>query len=355
MTRGVCTKKEIESQPEVWKATITKYINQYEDLAKKIKGKKDQPWLVIGCGSTYYLSLHAASLLRAAKINAWASPSSDVIFFPEALFSTDYNLLVISRSGTTSESLWAMEKYRKQIKNGFIVSITCTPDTPMVSNSDVVLISEYAQEESVAQTRSFSSMAIMIQQFVGMLVGKQYCNEKIVTLPDALKEVIDRAGNLPEVIGSDLSIDRLFFLGSGPYYGIACEAMLKTKEMSCSWSEAYHFMEFRHGPMSVVAPSSLIVGMVSDNAGEAEVRVLREMKDKGAKILVLCNHKDAFNLDFVDFVIETKSELDDWARPVLYLPIIQWIAFHRAITKGLDPDNPTNLTQVVTLTPEMIQ
>jgi glutamine---fructose-6-phosphate transaminase (isomerizing) len=354
MTRGVRTEKEIQSQPEVWKSTITKYLDQQGVLAKKLQGKQSRPWLVIGCGSTYYLSLHAASLLKISGIDAWASPSSDVIFFPQAFFPAGYNLLVISRSGTTSESLWAMESYRKQHHDGFIASITCVPETPMIKNSDFAIFSEFAQEESVAQTRSFSSMTIMVQQFIRMLTNKDFSRGKLVSLPDVLQDTLSRSGDLLEKIGKDLSIDRLFYLGSGPYYGIACEAMLKTKEMSCSWSEAYHFMEFRHGPMSVVAPSSLIVGLVSDHAGEAEVQVLREMKEKGGRILVLCNRKGSLNLDFADFVIETNSQLDDGARAVLYLPLIQWIAFHRSIAKGLDPDNPINLTQVVTLTPEMI-
>jgi glucosamine--fructose-6-phosphate aminotransferase (isomerizing) len=223
------------------------------------------------------------------------------------------------------------------------------PGTPMIAGSDVALYSEFAQEESVAQTRSFSSMAVMVQILAGLLVDDTDRIERLSMLPSALEGLLAKVGDLPKQIGQDLSLDRFFFLGSGPFYGIACEMMLKTKEMTVSWCEAYHPLEFRHGPMALAAPGALIAGLISDSQAEDEIKVLREMKAKGARTLAICENKGSYDWDGVDIVVETNTGLSEWVRPVLYLPPVQWMAFHRAVAKGLDPDNPTNLTQVVEL------
>ena len=85
---------------------------------------------------------------------------------------------------------------------------------------------------------------------------------------------MDRLGDLPQRLGADLEVERFFFLGSGPFYGLACEAMLKLKEMSLSYAEPYHFLEFRHGPMSMVDARTLVVGLLSDTGLTEEIRVL---------------------------------------------------------------------------------
>lgn len=350
MGAGAFTRLEIESQAAVWKATLSKMAGQWDELTAQLQGVQDRPIVVIGCGSTYYLANHAASVLRSLGIHANAYPSSELAFFPLSHLPEDFVLLTISRSGTTTETLWAMDAYRKRFPlTGKIITVTCVPGTPMVDKADVVLLSEFAQEQSVAQTRSFTSMALMCQVLAALLAGDRARMNSLDRLPGLLTDFLARAGDLSETLGSDLALDRFFYLGSGAFYGLACEAMLKTKEMTTSWSEAYHVLEFRHGPMSVVAPSALVVGMISDSAAEAEIAVLRQMKGLGARTLAICESRGNLDWSGVDTVLETRSGLDEWQRPVLYLPFIQWLAFYRALAKGLDPDNPQNLTQVIVL------
>jgi glucosamine--fructose-6-phosphate aminotransferase (isomerizing) len=119
--------------------------------------------------------------------------------------------------------------------------------------------------------------------------------------------------------------------------------------MARSWAEAYHTLELRHGPMAVVNADTLVVGMISDSAKEAEIKVLQHMKRLGARTLALAETAGAYDWSGVDRVIELRSGLDEWERGALYLPLIQWIAFHRSLAKGLDPDSPVNLTAVVNL------
>lgn len=350
MEKGAFTRSEIASQPTVWEATWDGISAQKEALQQQLAGLRERPFVVTGCGSTYYLALHTASVLRSVGINAWAFPASELVFFPMQHLPKDFVLLTISRSGTTTETLWAMDAYRKAVPaNSKIITITCVPETPMIEKSDVVLISPAAQEVSVAQTRSFCSMVIMGQMLAGLLTGDDARLQRLRGLPQVLEALLAQSGARFEALGNDLTIDRIFYLGSGPFYGIASECMLKTKEMTCSWAEVYHVMEFRHGPMSVVAPSALVVGLISDSAAKDEIRVLSEMKAKGARTLAFCEQRGALDWSGVDDVIEVHSGLSEWERAVVYLPLVQWFAFYRSLAKGLDPDAPVNLTQVVRL------
>jgi glucosamine--fructose-6-phosphate aminotransferase (isomerizing) len=118
--------------------------------------------------------------------------------------------------------------------------------------ADFTLMASEAQEHSVAQTRSFTSMLLLTQALTAVLAHNEGMLERLHRLPDALEDLVSHLGDLPQRLGTDQSIERFFFLGGGPLYGLANEAMLKTKEMSLSQAEAYHPLEFRHGPMSVV-------------------------------------------------------------------------------------------------------
>jgi glucosamine--fructose-6-phosphate aminotransferase (isomerizing) len=112
------------------------------------------------------------------------------------------------------------------------------------------------------------------------------------------------------------------------------------KEMSLTHSEPFHFLEFRHGPMSMVTGSTVLVGLVSEANCAHELKVLDEMRDRGARIV---------SVGESGVEVEFRSGLSEAARGVLYLPFAQLIGFERSMAKGLDPDRPHNLTAVVNL------
>jgi glucosamine--fructose-6-phosphate aminotransferase (isomerizing) len=141
-------------------------------------------------------------------------------------------------------------------------------------------------------------------------------------------------------IGKDLGFDRFYFLGSGIRYGLACEANLKMKEMTLTHSEPFHFLEFRHGPMSMVNEKAVVVGLVSEKNSSHEQAVLNEMEALGGRTLSLAEANADVPFD---------SRIPEIGRAVLYLPVLQLMAFHRSLAKGLNPDRPKNLTAVVQL------
>jgi glucosamine--fructose-6-phosphate aminotransferase (isomerizing) len=347
--RGAHTLSEILSQPAVWQATLASFPSQAKDLAQFWRQSQPEHLLVTGCGSTFYLSLTAASLIQALSgVSSQARPASELVFFPGWIYPNTHRvmLIVISRSGQTSETVEAARLFRHHGGN-HILAITCDSHSPLAQSADFVLAADAAQEQSVAQTRSFSSMALLIQALVAHLSG-QDARQILAPLPQLGERLLSAYYPLASRLGESQDIDRFFFLGAGFLYGMACEAMLKMKEMSLSYSEAFHPLEFRHGPMSMVDERSLVVGLISPEAQQQEAAVLRHMRQLGGKILALGDLDEPEFLSFAE-TVNLSSGLPAWARPVLYLPFLQLLAFHRALARGQDPDHPHNLQAVIQL------
>jgi glucosamine--fructose-6-phosphate aminotransferase (isomerizing) len=349
MTTSHFTWQEIISQSQTWQQTLDAFFDIKSSLDSFLSRAVFDRILVVGCGSTHYLAQSATAMIaQLTGISTHAVPSSELWLFPNVVAPAGTMLITISRSGTTTETLWALERFQETMR-GPILTITCYPDSPLAKGADFVLASPDAQEQSVAQTRSFTSMLLLTQCLAASLAHDTGRLEQINRLPGALEAMIKRCGDLPQQLGADLDIERIYFLGGGPLYGLANEAMLKTKEMSLSYSEAYHPLEFRHGPMSMVNEHTLVVELFSDTAQGQELHVLKDMHQLGARTLALVEDARVFTDWQPDQIVQLLSGLDEWGRGPLYLPVLQRMAFHRAVAKGLDPDRPTNLTAVVKL------
>jgi glucosamine--fructose-6-phosphate aminotransferase (isomerizing) len=267
-----------------------------------------------------------------------------VLFPDQRLLDPAHTLLVaISRSGTTTETLAALGKF-KQRGGRAVWAITCYPESPLARKAELVLPAEAAQEQSLAQTRSFASMLLLAQALAAAIAGEDIA--ALAVLPELGQKLIAEIGPLAETLGRRTDLTQFFFLGSGYQYGLACEAMLKMKEMSLSHSEAFHFLEFRHGPKSMVDEQSLIVGLLSPTAFSHEQQVLTELAELKGHTLALM---PLLNKAQASWSIELAPQLPGWVRPLLYLPPLQLMAYYRAIGKGLDPDSPRHLDAVVFL------
>lgn len=344
------TWQEIISQPETWKLTSKRFNDIKKSLGEYLANVKFKQVLVIGCGSTYYLSQSVARLItHFSGIPAVAAPSSDLYFFPKMRADEETLLVAISRSATTTETIWAVERFR-EVFSGPSIAITCYPDLGISTMVDFVLSAPDAQEKSIAQTRSFSSMLLLSYGLISVLADKPGIWEKAENLPNRLEKLVAELGDLPREIGEQLEIDHYIFLGSGPLYGLANEAMLKTKEISLTYSEAYHTLEVRHGPMSIVNDRSIVIGLLSDTCQNEQISVLEDMQNLGAKTLALVEDGQTLSNFKPDFLVELKSNVGEWVRGPLFLPVLQRIAYYRAQSKGLDPDHPNNLEAVVKLT-----
>ncbi len=339
------TWKEIESQPEAWEAVLKK-SRSLAALAENEDLSNPEP-VFIGCGSSYYLALSAASVVtHITGARAKAMTASDSLFYPEFHTGEENRItaFLISRSGKTTEVIWALDSIRN---TGCIptCAVSCRPGSELVKKSSHAIVLPEGDEKSVVMTRSFTCMLLAIQ--VAAMHRSPVSLEGIRHLPAVGRTVVRNANRLAEEIIAGNTFTKFVFAGQGPFYGLACESMLKIKEMALFGSEAYHSLEFRHGPISMADSSMLVTCFLSDRGRQEELGLLGEVRSLGARTLVVCDKADSGIRAAADFIFECESGLPEFQRLVLGLPVTQWMAYHAAQKKGLDPDHPRHLNQVV--------
>ena len=297
--------------------------------------------LCVGCGSTYYLAQSAAALLQSRTgVIARAFPASELLLEPGTAFVDGRTILVaISRSGATSETVRVVSDFKAR-RQGPVVVVTNYGDSPIARDGDVVLTIDAGRERSVAQTRSFASMHVAAAAIADLLGPDPLGVGYKAALLAAGTRLLGEHGALTRRLAADASIRQVFFLGSGPRFGLASEASLKLKEMSQTVSEPFHFFEFRHGPISMVDDGTLVVGLVSEGAQGYETAVLDEVRARGGRTL---------SIGETGTDVAFRSGVPGHVRNILYLPVLQLFAYERALANGKNPDSPRHLTAFVTL------
>ena len=345
---GAHTIAEILSEPATWKSCLeaTEQSGELQSLNEKLP--RNIEWVFIGCGSSFYLAQAAAaswSILTGEK--ARALPASEITLFPQ-LFPAASQPVAITRSGYTSEALQAAE-YLETKLHLKTLAITCGNDTPIEKIASYCIKLTAADEKSTVMTRSFSSMLITLQSLAAIR-GKR--GEFLAALGGLPDQVAARLNTIHSTIKS-LAESRAFadyvFLAQGPFFGIAQESMLKVKEMSCSYAQCFHTLEFRHGPKSIVSPETLITFIISETGFAAEVQVLEEIKKLGGTTLAISNVCDSNIRRSADYSVELSLDAPEAARAAASVIPGQLLGFYTGIKKGLNPDEPRNLSRVVML------
>lgn len=288
------TAREIISQPALWAWARDHAAQVRPSLAGSGRS------LMIGCGTSAFMSQVIARLREEAGFGV-----TDWAFASEALPRRYDHLVAISRSATTTEVLDALGRFGDV---GHRVGVTAV-GPPVADRFDslvdhVVRLTP-ADEESVVQTRFPTTLLALTRAAFGD------STDLVVHAETAL------AADLPDVA----AIDHLVFLGTGWTLGLAHEAALKVREMAQAWSESHLALDYRHGPIAVAGPRSLVFVFGSPPAG-----LLGDLRATGAQ--VWCD-----------------PDLD----PLGQLVVAQRIGLALCENRGLDPDHPTRLTRSVVL------
>lgn len=342
-TTGAATYREISTQTAAWAEALSVVAHQAETL-RALWTANDYAHIVFtGCGSTYYLALAAAALFQELTGRpARGIPASELVLYPASAYPTTAErilLIAVSRSAETTETIQAVKRFQQQ-QRGEVITITNYGERPLAAMGQVNLIIPAGQEQSIAQTRSFASMYVTAVALAVLLAGREDLQQTLPRLPEPGQQLIKKYEDLAKVWGSNLDFDRFYFLGSGLRYGLACEVNLKMKEMTLTHSEPFHFLEFRHGPIAMAGPTAVVIGLLSEQNHAHEAAVLQDAQRLGAHILTIGEG---------DTDITFASHLPEPIRNVLYLPVLQMVAYYRALAKGLNPDRPNNLEAVVKL------
>lgn len=347
---GAYTREEILSEPRCWGECL-RHLAASGQIDRVLRiASLQKPWLFIGCGSSYYLALSAAASWTALTgVAASAVPASELLLFPNLILSnaSAWQPVLISRSGHTSEILKVGEDLQSQRVP--IVAVTCAPDEALEAMASGAISLPMADEKSTVMTRSFSSMLVGIQFLAAAASDNQRFFKQLESISGAAQNAVDSMAPRIEAFVDGHEFSDYACLGQGPYYGLACEAALKVQEMSCSYSQAFHTMEFRHGPKAIVDRSTLIVTLLSRTGFEAEREVLEEVKSLGGTTLVVTNEADERTRRSADLLVELGLDSDEYASLAAHALPGQILGLCTGLKKGLDPDHPRHLSRVVTL------
>ncbi|MDQ0632125.1 fructoselysine-6-P-deglycase FrlB-like protein [Arthrobacter pascens] len=292
---GAHMESELSSQPDVWQRAV----RQAEAEAGPLLPATGQKVAVIGCGTSWFMAQSYAVLREGS-----GQGITDAFAASEAFVDRGYDAVVaITRSGTTTEVLQALDKLRGKVRTTAIIGDTTAAASGF---ADKVVELPYADEQSVVQTRFATTALAYLRASLGLWNSG--------ALEDARAAIVE---DVPQAL---IDAEQFSFLGRGWTIGLAHEAALKMREASQSWTESYPAMEYRHGPISIAAPNR-----VTWLFGEEPPGLGDDVSRTGA----LYVHRGT--------------------DPLAELVRAQKVALERARARGLDPDRPRNLSRSVIL------
>ncbi|MFA4720419.1 glucosamine-6-phosphate deaminase [Pyrococcus kukulkanii] len=319
------TLKEIRKTPE----GILKAQEAFERIKEEVTLPRNI--LYTGCGSSHFLSQLLAMATNALGGKGIALPCSELVYSRNYYAINSPELIVaISRSGETTEVLKAMD-----VLNIKKLGLTAYEST-LSKKADYALIVD-TPEDSVVMTHSFTAFYFSYLQLLRESYGLQAFNAEEVSR--LTRDVLKNEGYIRELV-DEFEFSNVIFLGSGILYPVALEAMLKMKEMAIFWSEAYPMFEVRHGFKSIADDNSLVVMLVSDPF-EWHEKLVQEFQGQGAKVMVI-SEKELGS----EYYLQV-AKVDELLMPVVTLPIIQLLAYYKAVKRGMNPDSPRFLEKVV--------
>lgn len=301
-----------------------------------------------GCGTSLYLAQSAAFVFSFYNgIPAKAVCCSELYYYPDSYVKGQQVLVIpVTRKSITTEVKLAIEQIRKR-PGVQTLSITC--DQGSREYNDFMMLSPDADEDSVVMTRSFTSMlylSVLLAMYVG---GKRNEIKAMEQYGEEAGKFLEKASWLAEKVMKEHQHLNLYItLGQGIYYGVANECMNKMKEMGIANSEAYHTLEYRHGPMSLVDPDTLIVVFSSLDTRTEDIRLIQEMKAYGAVTVAAGIHAEGEFCD-ADYQIDLPECYHDVQNAPMAGLIGQMIGYYIAEKKGLDADTPRHLSQAIVI------
>ncbi|MGA4841143.1 SIS domain-containing protein [Streptomyces sp. G45] len=293
------TAAETATQPDCWRraATAAAAFGGLPEPGERVA--------VTGCGTSWFMALAYAALREAA-----GQGETDAFAASEFPAGRAYDRVVaITRSGTTTEVLDLLRAVRGTAPT---LALTADPATPVMDVADTVAVLDWADEESVVQTRFATTALAFLRAGLGAVPGLGPVEEAAADAERVLAEP------LPE---EAVAAEQWTFLGRGWTYGLALEAALKMREAAGAWTEAYPAMEYRHGPISITAP-----GRVTWMFGALPEGLAADVTRVGGHLVA-------------------RDDVD----PLADLIRAQRLAVALAESRGHDPDAPRNLTRSVIL------
>ncbi len=352
--------KEIFEQPGVIAETLEGRIYKgrllEESFGHEARALLDEARHVqiIACGTSYHAGLVARYWFEEQGVPCQVEVASEFryrkVVVPErTLFVT------ISQSGETADTLAALRGSKSM---GYLGSLTIcnVPESSLVRESDVALMTRAGAEIGVASTKAFTTQLVALRLLVLAFARRHGRDEawmkaqveELEALPRQVDKALKLDGPIREMADAFSDKEHALFLGRGAFYPIALEGALKLKEISYIHAEAYPAGELKHGPLALVDDKMPVVcALPNDPLLEKVLSNLQEVRARGGELFLFSDHSVKIDLD--RFQSLTLDDICAGTAPIVYTVPLQLLAYHVAVLKGTDVDQPRNLAKSVTV------
>ena len=353
--------KEIFEQPLVVAQTLQSYVRAFDgevtmpDTSLDLAGIKRVT--IVACGTSYY-----AGMVAKYWFEQFARVPVDLDFasefrYREPVLEAGGLALFISQSGETADTLAALRYAREQ---GQIIAVVVNvPTSSMAREADLLLPTRAGPEIGVASTKAFSCQLAVLAAFAANLARARGHLSR-----DEERELVTHLNEAPAAINEALGHDEeiaamahlvapardVLYLGRGPDYPMALEGALKLKEISYIHAEGYAAGEMKHGPIALIDEHvPVIVLAPSGPLFEKTVSNMQEVRARGGQIILISDAEGIAEAGEGTIATITMPKVHPLIAPLVYAVPVQLLAYHVAVTKGTDVDQPRNLAKSVTV------
>jgi len=312
--------------------------------------------IIVACGTSYHAALSGKIMFeRRAKVQVEVDVASE-FRYRDPLINEGDLLILISQSGETADTLAAMDEARS--KGAKVLTICNVLDSTMARRSDGVLYTHAGPEIGVAATKTFMSqlaalsmLSLYIAQVRDAISPEEYAEkyDELVRLPHYLEAVLACEDRIKDLAEKYHRAQDFLFLGRGWNYPIALEGALKLKEISYIHAEGYAAGEMKHGPIALIDENMPVVVLVTPGKHYEKVfSNLEEVKARNGKVIAFAMEGDQEIAHHADDLVVIPKAPERLAPYLLTVPL-QLLAYHIAVLRGTDVDQPRNLAKSVTV------
>ncbi len=350
--------KEIAEQPVVLGDAIKHYSGPAGiNLPEGLDFAGLDRLTMVACGTAYYACLTAKYWFeRLAGLNCEVDVASEFRYreppLPEASFA-----LFVSQSGETADTLAALRYAKDKVRK--IVSVVNVPTSTIARESDVALPILAGIEVGVASTKAFTCQLTVLLLLAlkagldrGRLTDAQVAEhlKGLGTLPGLVNQALNREGEIASLAEAVAEAQDVLFLGRGAMYPLALEGALKLKEISYIHAEGYASGELKHGPIALVDRMVPVVVLAArDGLFDKTVSNMQEVMARHGKVILMTDAAGAREAGDGTWKVLTLPDAPELLAPILYAIPVQLLAYHAAVAKGTDVDQPRNLAKSVTV------
>ncbi len=349
--------KEIYEQPAVIAETLAAYYNPAEQRfqlpALPIDFNKISRIHLVACGTSYYAALTTRYWLESiARIPTEVDIASE-FRYRAPILAADALTIVISQSGETADTLAALRYAKQHCKTLGLVNVAASS---IAREAHAHLLTLAGPEIGVASTKAFTTQLATLACFTLALAEARntaktkHLTHALLTVSSKLAEALTLDDAVAELAKKVEKARDVLYLGRGTAYAIALEGALKLKEISYIHAEGYAAGEMKHGPIALIDEHVPIIAIAPGDAlFEKTASNLQEAAARGGKIILLSNAKGVSALGPLCTGALTMPEVEDFVAPILYALPVQLLAYHAAVLKKTDVDQPRNLAKSVTV------